>query len=90
MGSVFCTLAFALSPKLLQFVMKGARGAQVKSIFLRDWIIQRRIITMGMQPKIESILYKVNKATAVQTVFTHFGRDRCKKGRKIKTEKVVT
>lgn len=54
-GSVFPALALALLPKLLQVVMQMAGGTQVKSILLRDWVIQRRIIAVGVQPEIKSV-----------------------------------
>lgn len=58
-GSVFPALALALLPKLLQMVMQTAGGTQVKSILLRDWVIQRGIVAVGVQPEIKSISQRV-------------------------------
>lgn len=63
MGSVFPALALALLPKLLQVVMQMAGGTQIKSILLRDWVIQRGIIAVGVQPEIKSISQKESMCT---------------------------
>lgn len=64
MGSVFPALALALLPKLLQVVMQTAGGTQVKSILLRDWVVQRGIIAVGVQPEIKSISQRVSVCAA--------------------------
>lgn len=64
MGSIFPALAFALLPKLLQVVVQTAGGTQVKSILLRDWVIQRGIIAVGVQPEIKSMSQGVSACIA--------------------------
>jgi len=53
MGSVLPALALALLPKLLQAVIQVASGAQIKSILLGDWVIQRGIVAVRVQPEIK-------------------------------------
>lgn len=54
MGSVLPALPLALLPKLLQAVKQVASGAQIKSIFLGDGVIQRGIVTVRVQPEIKT------------------------------------
>lgn len=64
MGSVLPALALALLPKLLQAVIEAAGGTQVKSILLRDWVIQRGIVAVRVQPEIKSMAHSVSICTA--------------------------
>lgn len=64
MCSVLPALAFALLPKLLQAVIEAAGGTQVKSVLLRDWVIQRGIIAVRVQPEIKSMSHSVSICTA--------------------------
>lgn len=54
MGSVLPALPLALLPKLLQAVKQVASGAQIKSIFLGDGVIQRGIVAVRVQPEIKT------------------------------------
>lgn len=62
-GSVLPALALALHPEVLQAAVQAARGAQVKGVFLRDWVIQGGVVAVGMQPEIKSIPLRVSACT---------------------------
>lgn len=76
-GSVLPTLALALLPEILQAAVQAARGAQVKGVFLRDWVIQGGVIAVGMQPGIKSITPRVSLFPVAESLHNRDQKNGC-------------